>query len=243
MMLSVIIPTFTEAHLINRTIDAVAAMSGRVEVIVVDGGSLDETVQVVRRLGVKTIASERGRGAQMHAGACIARGDVLWFLHADASPSPDAADRIVEALREQEVVAGYFSVLFDGAQRSARFLTWLYPHLRKLGLCYGDSAIFVRTATYHEVEGFRPFPIFEDLDLVRRLRKKGHVVHLPATITTSSRRFEGRNFAFTFAQWATLQVLYWLGVHPRTLGQLYAPIRSANDESRSGGGKTPYDSG
>ncbi len=234
MMLSVIIPTLTEAHSINRTLDAVAGMSGRVEVIVVDGGSLDETVEIVRRRRVKTIVSQRGRGLQMHAGACIARGDALWFLHADTNPSPDAAERIVEALRDPEVVAGNFSVHFDGARRLARFLTWLYPHFRKLGLCYGDSAIFVRRDTYHEVEGFRPFPIFEDLDLVRRLRKRGHVVHLPATVITSSRRFEGGSFAFTFTQWASLQVLYWLGVHPRTLGRLYAPIRRANGELRSG---------
>jgi hypothetical protein len=105
------------------------------------------------------------------------------------------------------------------------FLTWLYPRLRRLGLCYGDSGIFVRREAYQQLGGFRAYPIFEDLDLVQRLRKIGRVLHLPASVTTSSRRFEGRSFALTFARWSGLQVLYWLGVHPRTLGRLYTPIR------------------
>src|SRR5207302_1752851 len=182
-------------------------------------GSIDETVEMVRQRGVTIMTSERGRGSQMHAGTTLARGDALWFLHADTTPSPDAAELIAEALRDREVVAGNFSVRFDGARRAARFLTWLYPQLRKLGLCYGDSAIFVRREAYHAAGGFKPFPIFEDLDLVQRLRKKGRLVHLPATVITSSRRFEDRSFAFTFARWACLQALYSLGVHPRALGR------------------------
>jgi GT2 family glycosyltransferase len=125
------------------------------------------------------------------------------------------------------VVGGNFRLRFDGAKRAARFLTWLYPQLRKLGLAYGDSGIFVRAAAYREIGGFKPFPIFEDLDLVRRLKRVGRVAHLPATVVTSSRRFEGRSFPLTFTRWAILQVLYWLGVHPRTLARLYAPIRRA----------------
>ena len=143
-------------------------------------------------------------------------------------PSPDAAERIFEALEhDAEAVGGNFSIRFDGHRRAARFLTWLYPQLRRLGLCYGDSAIFVRASTYKQVGGFQPFPIFEDLDLVRRLRKRGRLVHLRATVLTSSRRFEGRSFTLTFTRWAILQALYWAGVHPRILSRLYAPIRNA----------------
>jgi GT2 family glycosyltransferase len=88
--------------------------------------------------------------------------------------------------------------------------------------------MFVRRADYERVGGFQSFPIFEDLDLIRKLRRRGRIVHLPATVITSSRRFEGRrSFALTFARWSVLQCLYWLGVNPRTLGRLYAPIRGA----------------
>ncbi|MCA1593737.1 MAG: TIGR04283 family arsenosugar biosynthesis glycosyltransferase [Acidobacteria bacterium] len=225
--LSIIIPTFNEAPVINQTLDAVMSVQGPLEVIVVDGGSFDGTVEIVRGRGGTLITSERGRGLQMHAGACAARGGALWFLHADTHPSPESARLIAEALSDPEVVAGNFSVRFDGKRRAARFLTWLYPQLRKLGLCYGDSAMFVRRAAYEQVGGFQPFPIFEDLDLVRRLRKCGRLVHLPEIIVTSSRRFEDRSFALTFARWSFLQALYWLGAHPRKLGRLYKPVRGS----------------
>lgn len=233
-MLSVIIPTFNEAHSIGETLKRVAALRGDVEVILVDGGSVDGTVEVARRRGVKVMTAARGRGSQMHAGASVARGSALLFLHADTHPAPDAGERAMEALREPETVGGNFSVRFDGDGRAARFLTWLYPQLRKLGLCYGDSAIFVRREAYDEIGGFRPHPIFEDLDLVRRLRRRGRVVHLPAIVVTSSRRFEDRSFSLTFARWASLQVLYWLGVPPRALNRLYAPIRGKRERTERG---------
>jgi rSAM/selenodomain-associated transferase 2 len=228
--LTIIIPTLNEARSIDQTLDSVMSIKGDIEVIVVDCGSLDGTVEIVRRRGVKLVTSERGRGVQMHAGARMARGKALWFLHADTHAAPDSAHRIVETLCEPNVVAGNFNVRFDGTRRAARFLTWLYPQLRKLGLAYGDSAIFVLRDVYEEVGGFRPFPIFEDLDLVRRLRKRGRFAHLSAVIMTSSRRFEGRSFALTFVRWACLQGLYWMGVHPRTLGRLYAPVRKAGEK-------------
>jgi rSAM/selenodomain-associated transferase 2 len=225
--LSIIIPALNEAHSIGATLGAVQGVARGAEVIVVDGGSADATAEIARGCGARVVASGRGRGLQMHAGARAARGRVLWFVHADTRPAGGCAEQIAGALRDPSVVAGNFDVLFDGRGGAARFLTWLYPRLRRLGLCYGDSAIFVRRDAYERVGGFRPFPVFEDLDLVRRLRGVGRVAHLPARVTTSSRRFEGRNFALTFARWSLLQMLYWLGVRPQTLGRLYAPVRGA----------------
>ena len=243
--LSVVIPTLDEARSVGRTLDAALGVRGRVEVIVVDGGSRDATPDIARSRGVRVVTSERGRGAQMHAGARAARGRALWFLHADTLPPADGAELIAEALRDPSVVGGNFDVCFDGGGRPARFLTWLYPRLRRLGLCYGDSGIFVRRETYERVGGFRPFPVFEDLDLVRRLRRAGRVAHLEATVHTSSRRFEGRSFALTFARWSFLQALYWLGVDPRRLGRLYAPVRAAGAKAKpdddSSGQATPND--
>jgi len=224
-IISVVIPTLNEITSIGATLDAVGR--GFFEVIVADGGSSDGTVEVARQWGARVITAERGRGSQMHAGASAARGDIIWFLHADTRPPRDAAAQIIEAFSNKDVVAGNFEIRFDGESAAARFLSWLYPQLRRIGLCYGDSAVFVRRDVYERIGGFQSFPIFEDLDLVRRLRKEGRITHLPASVTTSSRRFEGRSFAFTFARWATLQTLYWIGVHPRRLVRLYAPIRAA----------------
>jgi rSAM/selenodomain-associated transferase 2 len=229
-LVSIIIPTFNEAHSIPSTLQALTHVRGKIEVIVVDGGSSDLTMEIAARNGAHVIASERGRGLQMHRGACVAHGEALLFLHADTTVPPDAAVRIVETFAsDATAVGGNFDIRFDGRRPAARFLTWLYPQLGRLGLCYGDSGIFVRASTYKEVGGFKPFPIFEDLDLVYRLRRLGHMVHLPVAVVTSSRRFEGRNFALTFVRWSFLQGLYCLGVHPRLLNQLYAPVR--NDRS------------
>jgi rSAM/selenodomain-associated transferase 2 len=228
--LSIIIPTLNEARSIGATLETVApALKGNlIEVIVVDGGSTDMTALIAREKGAHVITSERGRGLQMHRGACVARGEALLFLHADTAAPPDVAELITEALaRAPGAVGGNFSIRFDGERRAARFLTWLYPQLRKLGLCYGDSGIFVRASVYERVGGFKPFPIFEDLDFARRLKRHGRMVHLPVAVVTSSRRFEGRSFALTFTRWAILQALYWAGVHPRLLNRLYAPVRSS----------------
>jgi rSAM/selenodomain-associated transferase 2 len=220
-----VIPTLNESAGIGATLDAVGRVAGRIEVIVADGGSRDGTPDLVRRRGVRVVAAPRGRGPQMHAGALVSGGHVLWFLHADTHPPEDAADRIREALADPRTVAGHFALRFDGDRRAAGLLTWIYPRLRYLGLCYGDSGIFVRREAYERVGGFRPYPIFEDLDLLTRLRRLGRVARLEAAVVTSSRRFEGRSFALTFAWWTLLQLLYWIGVPPRHLGRMYAHVR------------------
>ncbi len=235
MLISIIIPTLDEAPTIGTTLAALACLRGLAEVIVVDGGSRDATVELARSRGAHVLTSERGRGAQLHAGACVARGDVLWFLHADTTPPVDALAQISAALaHDVGAVGGNFAIRFDGTDTPARLLTWLYPKLRRLGLCYGDSAFFVRREVYAQVGGFQAFPIFEDLDLLRRLWRRGRFVHLAAEVVTSSRRFAGRSFALTFARWAILQGLYWLGVHPRTLCRLYAPVRGRQIKTGTG---------
>ncbi len=239
--LSIVIPTLNEAGQLAATLAAVARMRGPFEVIIADGGSVDDTAAIAARHGAIVVAGELGRGTQLHAGARIARGDVLWFLHADTHPPSDGVEQIGEALRDPRVVAGNFAIRLDGESRAAQFLTWLYPRLRRLGLRYGDSGIFVRREAYVRAGGFRPLPIFEDLDLIRRLRPLGRWAGVPAVVVTSSRNIEGRSFLLVFARWVALQVLYWLGVPPRVLGRLYCPAlhRPAARTSTSGVGTGP----
>ncbi|MFL6417493.1 MAG: TIGR04283 family arsenosugar biosynthesis glycosyltransferase [Bryobacteraceae bacterium] len=224
-MVSIIVPTLNESAQIEDTLRALQALQGETEILVADGGSEDETVSIAIAAGAIVIQSARGRGMQQHAGALAARGDVLWFVHADTIPPPAAISDINGALRDSSVVAGNFGLTFDGSSRAARHMTAIYPTLRWLNLCYGDSGIFVRRSVYESVGGFRPFAVFEDLDLLRRLRKAGRFVHLKTRIVTSSRRFEGRNFAGMWLHWTALQLLYWAGVPPNTLANWYRQAR------------------
>lgn len=225
VVVSIIIPTLNEAASIRPTLEAVKSFGGAAEIIVVDGGSTDETVSIVESYKIRVLKSARGRGTQMHAGAKEARGETLWFLHADTIAPPAAIEEITSVLEDSNVIGGNFTICFDGERRAARFLTWLYPQLKRIGLCYGDSAFFVRRDVYEQIGGFEPFPLFEDLDFYRRMCRAGRTVNLSAKVTTSSRRFEKRSFVLTFARWSILQFFYWLGVSPHRLAKSYYPPR------------------
>jgi rSAM/selenodomain-associated transferase 2 len=223
--ISVVIPTLDEERTLRATLESLARAPGLHEVIVADGGSRDATARVAQVLGARVVDAEPGRGVQLHAGAAAATGDVLWFLHADTLAPADAAEAIRGALADRRACGGNFRIVFDGDRPAARFLTWLYPRLRLIGLCYGDSGIFVRREAYDRVGGFRPYPLFEDLDLVRRVRRGARFPVARAAVVSSSRRFEGRSFALTFARWSMLQILYWAGVPPARLAAYYAHRR------------------
>lgn len=224
MKCSVIVPTLNEAKTLPDMLRSVSKLEGDYEVIVADGGSADNTVAIAESFGATVVHAQRGRGSQQIAGAVRARGDVLWFLHADSIPAPDSLRAIETLLSNAQRVGGNFTLHFDGLGSSARALTLAYPFFRLLGLCYGDSGIFVRRSVYEAVGGFQPYPLFEDVDFVRRVRRKGQFTRLRRRLITSSRRFDGR-FMRTFAHWTLLQILYWLGVSPVRLAQFYAQIR------------------
>ncbi len=227
MRVSIIVPTLNEESQITATLRALQKLSGEKEIIVADGGSTDKTIELAAAQGVRVVHSVRGRGPQMHAGALQAAGDVFWFVHADTIPPAHALQEIEESMKDSSVAGGNFGLTFDGTSRSSRHLTAIYPCLRALGLCYGDSGIFVRRSSYEAIGGFAPVALFEDLDLLRRLKKAGRFVHLSCCLITSSRRFEQRNFALIWIHWTALQVLYWCGVSPNLLARWYRHTRRA----------------
>jgi rSAM/selenodomain-associated transferase 2 len=223
-LVSIIIPTLNEATTMRDLAASLGRLRGEFEVIVCDGGSADATVEVARQCGLRVIDAPRGRGPQMNAGAQLAKGETLLFLHADTRLPEDALELVTGALVDEKVYGGNFSLIFGGDSREARLLTRIYPLLRLGGMLYGDSAIFARRRVFDRLGGYREYPIFEDCDFYRRMRRLGRFVRLNARATTSSRRFQGR-FIRTFALWSLMQVLFWLGVNPKLLNRLYKPLR------------------
>jgi rSAM/selenodomain-associated transferase 2 len=227
-MISIIVPTLNEEIAIPETLKSFVALEGNNEIIVSDGGSHDRTVALALSFGVRVVHSDRGRGVQMHTGAKAACGDIFWFVHADVVAPSNALQHITRALDCDRVVGGNFGVMFDGSSRAAKQATFIYPLMRAVNCCYGDSGIFVRRRVYETIGGFRPLEIFEDLDLLRRIRQTGKFVHLSCRVIASSRRFENRNFWGMCAHWSAMQVLYWCGVDPNRLAQHYNNVRRQN---------------
>lgn len=221
--ISIIIPTFNEAGEIGTTLAELRSLGGKTEIIVADGGSDDDTATIARKLGAVVVESPRGRGDQMHAAALVSSGEILWFVHADSRPAPDALNEILSTLEDLSVAGGNFTLRFTGESRPAKFMTWFYRHIRKIGLLYGDSGIFVRRNVYERVGGFKSLPLFEDLDLIYRLRTIGKLATLDSEIITSSRRFENRAFLPVFVRWIVFQCLYWIGVSPHRMARIYHP--------------------
>lgn len=224
MFISVIVPTLDEEKIIASTLKSLENFDSSLEIIIADGGSTDKTLELAKSYSTRVIKTQTGRGSQLNAGAREATGEALLFLHADTQLPKNAGNIIAQILTNPDVVGGHFSLVFSGQSWEAKALTRHYHLIRKLGLCYGDSAMFIRRSSFLELGGFENIPLFEDYNLYRRMKRLGKVVHLPAEAITSSRRFEGKFFR-TFALWTTLQSLYWIGVSPHLLNKLYRLAR------------------
>lgn len=186
MSVSVVIPALDEAERIAATV--AAAKAPDVEVLVVDGGSSDDTAAAATRAGARVLAAPRGRGAQLAAGAAAARGDILLFVHADTRLPAGFADAARAALAAPGVAIGAFRLGIDAPGLRFRCVE-LLVRLRcaLFGLPYGDQALFVRAGLYRELGGFAQLPAMEDFDFVLRARRRGRVAMAPLAVRTSPR--------------------------------------------------------
>lgn len=222
--LSVIIPTLNEQEALPRTLEDLGNIAG-IEVIISDGGSTDNTVDVCRGVA-KVISSVPGRGRQLNAGAAEASGDILLFLHADTILSENWNDKILSALSNKEVVGGAFSLSIDSDRLSHKIISSAANIRSKItGVPYGDQGIFARRSIFEKIGGFKEIPIMEDVDLMRRLKKVGRVVLLRDKVKTSARRWEKEGVVYTTIRNWLLICLYYMGVPPDRLYRLYKAVR------------------
>lgn len=222
---SIILPVLQETSLINSVIGHLRSLENNedAEIIVVDGDPKGATLTAITHDNVTKLRSPRGRGKQMNAGARKAKGGILLFLHADTELPLDALRLIASAMQDKGYVAG----AFDLGIRSERFIFRIIESVSSLRsratrIPFGDQAIFVRKDYFEKIDGYRDIPIMEDVEIMKRIRKRGDkIVILRGRVRTSSRRWEKEGILrCTLRNWL-LQVLYRLGVSPHRFSELY----------------------
>jgi rSAM/selenodomain-associated transferase 2 len=221
--ISIIIPTLNEESEIGPLLASLADLDAD-ELLVADGGSRDRTVEIASR-HAEIVPSATGRAAQMNAGASRASGDVLLFLHADARLGASALAAVRRVMTDPSVAGGTFDIRYSGKDWTAAAFTRINRWRRRCGVFYGDSGIFCRRAVFDALGGFVCWPVMEDYEFARRLRRAGRLAHLDEPISVSDRRWRRGGLLRTMANWFLIQSLYCAGVPPKHLARLYRHIR------------------
>ncbi len=222
---SIIVPVLNEQGQINSFIDEIKGQSfdGDFEIIIVDGDPQCGTIKAISDNCVICITSSKGRARQMNAGAAIARGAILIFLHADTKLPVCALQKISRVLGNPKYIGGAFDLGIDSDRLILKYIAVRASVRSRLSrIPYGDQAIFIRKNYFDKIEGFRDIPLMEDVDLMRRIKKDGKKIHiLRDKVMTSARRWENEGAVYTTLRNKIIVILYYLGVSPRKLAKLY----------------------
>ncbi len=221
--LSIIIPVLNEAAAIGDALAALAPCRARgVEVVVVDGGSRDGTAAIAHPLADHLLSAPRGRGSQMNAGATVAKGEVLLFLHADTRLPPDAERLVLMGLQASKRAWGRFDVTIAGRSPLLRLVAAMMNLRSRLtGIATGDQAMFVTREAFAQAGGFPDIPLMEDIVLSRRLKRIGRPACLPARVVTSGRRWDQHGIVRTTVMMWRLRLAFFLGAEPARLARRY----------------------
>ena len=225
MRVSIIIPVLNEESAMREKLPAMQWVreSGH-ELVVVDGGSIDDSFGLAQQYSDTVITSSQGRAAQMNAGASIASGDVLLFLHVDTDLPTNGINNILTCCSNDkgEQTWGRFNVRLSGGHFMFRIIeTMMNLRSRISGIATGDQAIFITKDLFEKIGGFKEIPLMEDVEISQRLKKKSRPVCIRSHVTTSSRRWETSGIYHTiFLMWR-LRLSYWLGADPLRLAKRY----------------------
>ena len=223
--ISIIIPVLDEAGIINSAIHNVRsqAFDGICEIIIVDGDPAGSTLDAVETDRVVRTTAPVGRARQMNAGAAVAKGRTLVFLHADTRLPPDALAKIAMVLENNRYVGGAFDLAIDSDRLFLRYIARRACFRSRLNrIPYGDRAIFIRKCYFQRIGGYREIPLMEDVDLMRRIKKDRRKIYiLPDRVMTSARRWEAEGLLYTTIKNQVLVSLYYLGVSPHKLAKFY----------------------
>ncbi|MCT4566661.1 MAG: TIGR04283 family arsenosugar biosynthesis glycosyltransferase [Maledivibacter sp.] len=224
-MISIIVPVLNEEKNIEKLLIHLDSLEGEKEVIVVDGGSCDKTVDIASKY-TKVIHSKRGRANQMNDGAKVAMGDILWFVHSDSKLHNRSLKSIEEAI-QNNCIGGGFSLYFYDYNTLFMGFVAITSNLRArfLGLIFGDQGIFVRRDIFLKLGGYPDIDLMEDWELSKKLYKSGRVMILKTPIGTSARRFKGGGQLKTLLLMHKIKILYLLGVSPQRLKDIYREAR------------------
>lgn len=224
--ISIIIPVLNEAARIASLINQIEKTE-EIEIIIVDGLSVDNTAELASNLGVNVISTNRGRALQMNTGAKIASGEILLFLHADTELPQGFAALVQDALNQPKIIAGAFELKIEGRHRGLRLIEKLVS-LRShfLQLPYGDQAIFIKAETFQKFGGFPELPIMEDFEFIRGLKRYGKIKILPVAVITSGRRWQQLGILKTTLINQFMIIGYYLGIPPEKLADFYRKKRS-----------------
>ncbi len=226
--ISVIIPAYNEEGKVASCLEQFRDASDRVEIILVDGGSTDQTVAIAERASVGCVvhSTERGRAVQMNRGAVEANGDLFLFLHADTLLPDNWVHLISVSVYDRGMIGGRFRLSISEAGFVYRLIT-LGSNFRsrRFGVVYGDQAIYTRRDAFAKTGGFPPIPIFEDSEFCDLLKKEGRLDWIDVPVVTSSRRWQRHGPVRTVLLTWSLRLLYHLSVSPETLTRYYRAVR------------------
>jgi rSAM/selenodomain-associated transferase 2 len=233
MLISIIIPALNEETHIAKTLTHTLKLKGDFEILVVDGGSSDQTLEIVKGFPeVRRYCAPKGRALQMNLGAKHAQGEILVFLHADTFLPKEAYTSICELCKAKDTVGGSFRLVMDDPNPVFKIYTW-FSRWNLEFFTYGDHAMFIEKRVFKTITGFKPIPFMEDVEIQHRLRREGRFKKSKLAVVTSGRRFRDNGLVFQVTVDFILVMLFKLGIAPERLKKYYPDnISSKNSNKR-----------